>query len=221
MSTSNPTLQDSVEQLANRVAELEAIVEEQSDTIEQQQETIEEQADRIDELEETGKQERRRTAKVRGQLKSDVAEIEDRLDSSNPEGPHGEDTSADAHTRPETSLEQTTALPEEMVEEESANVQRAVFIARDVSDYTTSVPAGRAITSGELRRVLRAGTDCNGHSQTVDRVIQVLDDLGGEGTKVVERRNERRVVFTDDLCQRLGEITQQDTNHDVVIGQEV
>jgi len=38
---------------------------------------------------------------------------------------------------------------------------------------------------------------------------------------VVERRNERRVVFTDDLCRRLAEITQQDTNHGVVIGQEV
>lgn len=210
MSTSNPTLQDSVEQLANRVAELEATVEKQSDTIQQQQETIEEL-----------KEDRDRTNKQLAKNRQRISELEDRLDSSNPEGPQGEDTSADAHTRPETSLEQTTALPEEMVEEESANVQRAVFIARDVSDYTTSVPAGRAITSGELRRVLRAGTDCNGHSQTVDRVIQVLDDLGGEGTKVVERRNERRVVFTDDLCRRLAEITQQDTNHDVVIGQEV
>lgn len=147
-------------------------------------------------------------------------DVEDRLSTDEPYPSEGEEPPVDDCVTPQTPLEQTVGLPEDMVSNESANVQRAVFIASDVQDYTTSVPAGRAITSGELRRVLKAGTDCNGHSQTVDRVITVLDDLGGDDVKVVKRRGERRIVFDEELCHRLKELSQdeRDANHGVVSG---
>lgn len=156
-------------------------------------------------------------------LQSELDGVEERLSGHEPHTSDGEDTTPDGSVTPETPLEQTVGLPQELIDEESANVQRAVFVASDIEDYTTSVPAGRAITSSELRRVLKAGTDCNGHSQTVDRVIQVLDGMAQDSVKVVERRGERRVVFDESLCHRLKELSHGDSdgNHSVVIGETV
>jgi hypothetical protein len=88
----------------------------------------------------------------------------------------------------------------------TANQERARFVAKDVVEYTRSVPAGRAIKSSEIATVLRAGTDCKGRSQTVSRVIEFLNDLGGDGVEVVERRGERRVIFDDHAAHRLQEL---------------
>jgi uncharacterized coiled-coil protein SlyX len=195
-------LSDVEKHLLSRVEELEDVVEEQADTIE--------------ELE----QDRDRQAKELAENRQRIAELEDRLSDDDPHTSEGEDAHADGCVTPQTPLEQTVGLPDDMASNESANVQRAVFIASDVQDYTTSVPAGRAITSGELRRVLKAGTDCNGHSQTVDRVITVLDDMGQDAVKVVKRRGERRIVFDEELCHRLRELSQDErnANHGVVSG---
>jgi hypothetical protein len=106
-----------------------------------------------------------------------------------------------------TPLEDLVTLPDTVLDEERANTQRAVFVARDVSEYTKSVPAGRVVTSSELRTVLRAGTDSKGHRQTVSRVMNLLDDLGGDETKIVERRGTKRLVFTDEIVERLGRLT--------------
>jgi hypothetical protein len=40
----------------------------------------------------------------------------------------------------------------------------------------------------------------------VSRVIEFLNDLGGDGVEVVERRGERRVVFDEDAARRLQEL---------------
>lgn len=60
-----------------------------------------------------------------------------------------------------------------MIDQESANVRRAAFVVRGVMDYTISVPAGRAITSGELRRMVKAGTDA---SRGTARLLTVTSD---------------------------------------------
>ena len=140
---------------------------------------------------------------------------------SNPTG--GEESS---HTTPQTPLERTVSLPESMATSElTANQERARFVAKDVVEYTRSVPAGRAIKSSEIGTVLRAGTDCKGRSQTVSRVIEFLNDLGGDGVEVVERRGERRVVFDEDAAHRIQELGGPDpveggggSSHGVVTG---
>jgi uncharacterized coiled-coil protein SlyX len=237
------TTEGSTEEL---IEELVDVVNRQSKQIDELQATVEEQSARIDDLEDTATVEwdsadhkdlcvesTDGTVYPLGQSlaskpgETDVEEriddVEERLSSSQGMGTEEGNTYADDCVTPQTPLEQTVGLPQELVDGESANVQRAVFIARDVDDYTTSVPAGRAITSGELRRVLKAGTDCNGHSQTVDRVITVLDSMGQDDVKVIERRGERRIVFTEELCHRLKELSQdeREANHDVVMEQEV
>lgn len=188
------------------------------ETIEQQSETLEETTETIDGLE-AGREE---SAKDRAKIKQRVTSLEeagaDDSDSVNPTPQAGKTTIQ----KPETPLEQVSALPQDMIDEESANVQRAVFVAQGVRDYSRKVPAGRAIKSSELRKVLKAGTDCHGHTETVSRVMNILDDMGGEDIQLIERRGEKRIVFSETATNRLEELTQQKReNHGVVIEERV
>jgi DNA repair exonuclease SbcCD ATPase subunit len=209
------------DELVQIVADLADTVRQQDKRIEEQDKRIEEQDKRIDDLEDQLKEERATRAKESAQDRKRIHQVEqaveERLTSGKTMGPDKEEKAPEASTTPKTPLERTTAMPQEMIADETANVRRAVFVAADLDDYTTKVPAGRAIKSGELRRVLKAGTDARGHSQTVDRVISVLDDLGGDEVKIVDRRGERRVVFTEQIVERLKELTaEQEASHDVV-----
>jgi hypothetical protein len=104
----------------------------------------------------------------------------------------------------ETPLEDIVALPESVAETElSANQQRARFLARDVRDYTDKAPAGWCLTAGQVGTVLKAGLDITPHSETVRRVIQILEDLCDDAATVRKRRGEKRIVFDEDLVQRL------------------
>jgi hypothetical protein len=124
-----------------------------------------------------------------------------------PRGSGGENAPAPDHIAPTTPLERVAGLPEHLAESElTANVGRARFVARGVMEYSQSAPAGRVISSSDLRRVLVAGTDAKGHGQTVTRVLQALEELGGDGVTVVERRGERRVVFDEGTADRLARL---------------
>jgi hypothetical protein len=141
-------------------------------------------------------------------------ELKTDLEASNPT-PDAEETGSPDLYQPETPIEQVVTMPEEMaVDQLTANQERARFIATDVRDYAESVPAGWAITSTDLRRVLQA-YDQSGHTETVARVFDILDDLGGDDIKIVERRGTRRLIFTDELVDRLARIDQE--SHDVVM----
>lgn len=86
----------------------------------------------------------------------------------------------------------------------TANQQRARFIAKDAHEYTQQVPAGHAIKSSALRRVLAAGEDATIYTETVSRVIDFLDELGQEAVKIREsQQRERIVVFTDAFVKRV------------------
>jgi ABC-type transporter Mla subunit MlaD len=215
MSISNPSGNDSIDvstdnltavvsELADRVAELEQTVQDQQATIDEQAQQIEEQAQQIEELEQTVEQTSNNASGAHARINS----VEDEL----------EDTSPTSDPTPETGLEQLARLPEELIEDESANVQRSVALAEAWRDHASKAPVGFVLSSGELAKVLRAETDCRGHSQTASRVIDRLDQLGGDGVSVVERRGERRVAFEPELVGRLEELGESSTaaNHDVV-----
>lgn len=76
-------------------------------------------------------------------------------------------------------------------------------------------------TGGDIVTVLRAGTDCQGQTQTVGRVTNFLDDLGGDGVEVVRRRGIKRVVFDEETAHRLERFGESNpsngTNHGVVM----
>lgn len=213
---------DDNETIVTTEGSTEEIIEQLVDVVNQQSKQIEQLQDEL----EQEKDDRRSRAKKSAEDRQRLSDVEQRLDdvedSHEPYPSEGENTDTSPSITPESGLEQTVALPEGMVEQESANVQRAVFLARDVKDYTRDCPAGRVITSGDIGRVLRAGTDCQGRSQTVDRVMKILDDLGGDDIEIIERRGERRVIFTDELCHRLNELgTNPQTSNTVVTEGEV
>jgi Tfp pilus assembly protein FimV len=200
---STTDLIEAVTELSEQVSELES--------------TVQEQAETISDLEDQLRAEKEQRGQADAQVRSRVHDVEERVEDVEEHGSEdvkcgvqtSETTMQEPCTEPQTDLESMTTMPEPVLSEQTANVQRAVFVARDVSSYTTSCPAGRVVKSGELRRVLQAGTDCNGHTQTVARVMDLLDRTGGEDTTVVERRGERRLVFEQDLVDRLSALTRQ------------
>ncbi|WP_435099875.1 hypothetical protein [Halorubrum sp. N11] len=111
----------------------------------------------------------------------------------------------DPGPEPRTPLEDVIRIPEHLAAENlTANQRRARFVAKDIHEYTQRVPAGRAIKSSELRRVLTAGEDAQIYTQTVSRVVEFLDELGGEAVQVQEsKRGERVIVFTEAFVNRV------------------
>ncbi|MEZ3145628.1 hypothetical protein [Halobaculum sp. MBLA0143] len=97
-------------------------------------------------------------------------------------------------------------LPEPVAERGlTANVERARDVAADVIDYGRSVSAGYTVALSELRTVLTALNDGEGraYTETVGRVIEYLDELGGEDVQVKETVNgERTVVFSGGFVRR-------------------
>jgi TolA-binding protein len=227
----------SVAELANLVSDLSEKVEEQSERIDQLEKERDELQERVEELEAqptfeiADETDPIKSLRVEGtpigraiQSKPSECDVETRLDelkadleASNPT-PDGEKSGSKDLYQPETPLEQVVAMPEEMATDQlTANQERARFVATDVRDYAESVPAGWTISSTDLRRVLQA-YDESGHTETVARVFHILDDLGGDDIQVIERRGTKRVVFSDDLVDRLAMIDQ--SGHDVVMGAE-
>jgi hypothetical protein len=140
-------------------------------------------------------------------------ELKADLEASNPT-PDGDKSASKDLYQPETPIEQVVSMPEDMADSQlTANQDRARFVASDLTDYGQSVPAGWAISSSDLRRVLQA-YDSSGHTETVARVFDILDDLGDDHTKIVDRRGTKRIVFDSDLVDRLDKLDQSD--HDVV-----
>jgi chemotaxis regulatin CheY-phosphate phosphatase CheZ len=188
-----------------------------ADTVNALIEIVEDQQKRIDELEDRLDDEQTQRGKDDAELRGRITDAENRLDaveeddsdSSNPT-PNGE---KDSSTGTQTPLEQICSLPEEaVVSQLSANQRRARFVARDVEQYASKVPAGYSITSGEISTVLRAGTECDGRTQTVARVMDFLDRLGGDAVKIVKRRGTKRIVLDEEIVEKLEEIDEQRDN---------
>jgi hypothetical protein len=165
-------------------------------------EQVSDLTDRVSELEKENAQLREETARSDADIKARVHDLEQTVEDT-AGADDGSDTEQPSGPETETALGDLVTVPDTVLADQTKNTQRAVFVARDLEAYTTSVPAGRAITSGELRRVLQAGTDASGHQQTVARVLSLLDDLGESETEVVERRGSKRLVFTDAIVARL------------------
>jgi len=171
---------------------------------------------KVEELETELSQHREESAKERANTKKRVTELEEAED-----GDSGGDTPTPnggnpSIQEPETPLEEVVQLPEHLAEENlSRNQERARFVARDVHQYARSVPAGRALKSSELRRVLAASEDGSIHTETVSRVIDFLTELGKEEVNLRETQGgERVVVFTDEIVKRI--VAFHNTNHGVV-----
>lgn len=150
------------------------------------------------------------TAAERAELAGRVADLEDADDdAAEPDvgdAKGGSSTAETTRQQPQTPLGDCVTLPEAVAEQElTENVKRARDVASDVIDYGRSVPAGYAVTSSELRTVLTALDDGGGraYTETVRRVMDYLDELGGDDVTVKETRGgQRTVIFDDEFVRR-------------------
>lgn len=107
-----------------------------------------------------------------------------------------------------TPLETVVSLPEDVAARELRPTQkRARFLAKDLDDYGTRVPAGIRIDSRDARRVLSAAAENNQtiHRTQVRRVFGLLDDLGRDDVRIRTERGRTFMIITDKLVDRLAE----------------
>ncbi|REA00162.1 hypothetical protein DEQ92_20720 [Haloferax sp. Atlit-6N] len=193
----------SIEDLAARIDELEDRVDELEADTEQLEATVDAQAETI--------------ASQRGQLahyETRTQDLEAELDAATDHRKHlqqslyaveSEDTPNDEPNTQLSPLQQLIRLPSKALSNLTANQERARFIAKDISEYATNVPAGFALDSSTIRTVLHAKEGRTPHTQTVSRVMDFLDDLGKEGVKIVKRRGTKRVIFSEHVVSELAE----------------
>jgi len=186
----------------------EQLTEEVSQLVEQVGDNSNEINNNSDELSET----RRQQAEDRQRIHDVEQSVED-VDIDETPTPNTDTTSTH---EPVTSLEEVVTLSETIAEDSlTSNQQRSRFIAKNVEDYTRSVPAGRAIKSSEIRRVLSASEDTSVHTETVSRTMDFLDRLGDDDVSIKETQsNEKVVVFTDEIVDRI--VSLRSDNHTVV-----
>jgi DNA repair exonuclease SbcCD ATPase subunit len=207
----NRTLYTLIEELHMRVEDAKERAAAAEKRVEELEERVSEVEHENEELRELIATTRRDMATVRG----DVHDLQDESASTTglktPDQPDTPDK-----PEPETSLEQVIMMPDEMAESQlTQNQQRARDVASDVEQYADSVPAGRALSASVLRRVLSAHSGGDRiHGETLRRVREFLDRLGGDAVTIEETRGgETTVVFDESMVRR---IKSQAENHGVV-----
>ena len=200
---------DAGEEMADLVEETAHRSNKNADKIENNADQIEDNADEIEEVDES------HGANVEGcharisSVEDDVAEIDAKITDQ----PQGKEVGDNRSTAPETSLEHVVGLDEEIIEENlTVNQQRARHVATDPKHYGERTGQGWMLTSGDVSKVLRSGTDCEGRTQTVSRVMDFLDRLGDDEVEVVTRRGTRRVYFSEEIAERLTRINDDSDN---------
>jgi uncharacterized coiled-coil protein SlyX len=173
MSQSHPSRQDCtdvstdnltsiVEQLVDRVADLEQTVEEQQATIEELEQTVEEQQATIEELEQTVEQTSNNASGAHARINS----VEDRLEDVE-EGDITDETptpqaDTNASTEPLTPIERLSESGDstDVTTNVTASVRRAVTLFENLPDWGSSTPKGRVLKpSDRPKQLLEAATD--------------------------------------------------------------
>lgn len=175
-----------------------------------------------DELSEQREDSAKDRAKIKKRLTDAEKEIEEAVsEDGNVDTKGSKTTTHNPNCEPETALEDIVQLPSHVADESlSANQERSRFIAKDVHQYSRSAPAGKVIKSSELRKILAAAEEGTVHTQTVTRVLNMLDNLGEDDVEIKERGDgERVVVFTDKIVKRI--VAWQNSNNRVVAAEEV
>ena len=209
------------------------------ETVRDQQDRLETLDARVETLESELTAERETRAKEAAEDRKRLFDLETRVDETLDETTAEPEPTTDGQTAgveshagpttpqvqpPETALEDVIRIPEHLVASNlTANQRRARFVAKDIHEYTQRVPAGRAIKSSELRRILTASEDTTIYTQTVSRVIDFLDELGADAVNVREtKQGQRVIVFTEAFVERVQAYQHaQQASNTVVTGQGV
>lgn len=168
------------------------------------QETVEQQAERIDELETELAEHKDHTGRKFADVRARITETENQQAQSDSVNETPRDTGEETGSqKSQTPLERICALPEHLADRElTANQKRARFIARDIQDYAEKAPAGLVIDSRAIKRVLTAVEEKRPHTQTVARIMDFLDELGKQDIQQKKRRGKKLIVANSEAATR-------------------
>jgi hypothetical protein len=212
------------------VASVETHGSRMAEHVQQVESRNEQLSEHVQQLESELAEEQERSARERADVRSDVHDLKEAVEPDDGDGvdpisdgptPTGDGDGTNQQTQaPKTALGDCITLPETVADQElTANIKRARDVAADIVDYGRSVPAGYAITSSELRTVLTAIKDDDGrtYTETVGRVIEYLEDLGGDDVVVKQTMGgQRTVIFDDEFVRRTVAWRNQSVGNDVV-----
>jgi chromosome segregation ATPase len=202
---------DAGEEMAQLVQETAEQVEDNAEQVEDNADETEELHDRIDSVDE------QHGSNIEG-CHSRITTVEDEIDELEARKPREADSSVDEPQSVDgetTALERVCGLPEHVVEDNlTANQQRARSVARRIEEYGRKVPAGVAITSSRIKRVLTAQEDTTIHRQTVSRVADFLERFGDGAVQIKETKGGKTtVVFDEQLVDAVtGVVTEQEAS---------
>jgi len=199
------TVTDTLDDLgadSKQIEAIESVGNELQSEVDQLESKVDDNTDQIDQ------EQQRRSAEVEGchnritRVSNEIEAVEADSEETNP-------TPDDGKTPIQTPLERVCQLDESTANSElTSNQRRARFLSMDVTDYARKVPAGYAIRSSEIRRVLSAGESATIYSQTVSRVMDFLEKLGNDDVSIKQTQSgERTVVFSERIVDRLDQIT--------------
>ena len=198
-------------------------IKQRLDDLEEENERL---RDRVDDLEKGTEKAENQSVGAHERINS----LKERLAELDTPTPEGGKTTVQNH---DTILEEICAWSNDVAEAElTPNQKRARHIALHLDDYARSTPKGRIIQTKDLRTVLQARFETS-HSETVSRVREFLDDLGGDFVEVKEPRTAgfspdkkgekkakgKMIVVDEQLARNLSKISHQQ-DHDVVTGAE-
>jgi len=193
---------------SEQIEAIESVGNELQSQVDQLESKVEDNTDQIDQ------EQQRRSAEVEG-CHSRITRVSNEIEAVEADSEETNPTPDDGKTTIQTPLERVCQLDESTANSElTSNQRRARFLSMDVTDYARKVPAGYAIRSSEIRRVLAAGESATIYSQTVSRVMDFLEKLGNDDVSIkTTQSGERTVVFSEEIVERLGQITNDVTDN--------
>lgn len=198
------------------IEEQQATIEEQQATIDTQQATIEEQDARIDGVEEE-------LASYRADNEHDKAEIRSTLTDADEQSTVNLNVIDTLNTKVKeitgelkrvtggrSSLEQIVRLPDAIATESlTKNQLRSRAIAAEITSVRSkmALQGRKLIDSQAIREKLREKYG-KAHYQTVSRVMDFLNEMGGEQVRLKQGEKRKKLVFDPELIDQLEQTEQ-------------
>lgn len=199
---------EKINALVEIVSEQQKLIEELQDENRDQQDRIDQLEDQVDDLQEEQSSNFEYHSKERADIHKRLSEVEESVSDDVTPTPEGEKTTLhNTIQEPQTAAEDLVgSIPSHAAEDHlKPTEQRCHFLLSDLVDYSTSVPAGRMMTSSDIKTILNAREENQIYSPQVSRVIEMLKTVGDGEIVVKDGRDDRgrRIVVKDDLAQRL------------------
>ncbi len=214
-----------IHETRDRVTELEETVSEQQDTLAEQQETIDEQATTIEEQDERIDALEEELASYRTENERDKADIRSTVTDADEQSSVNLNVIDKLNTKMKeitgelkrvnggrSSLEQIVRLPDAIATEAlSKNQLRSRAIVSEIKSVKskTAMKGRKVIDSRAIRDKLRE-TYSKAHHQTVSRVMEFIEEMGGNDVRLKQGKKRKKLVFEPELIEQLDRAEQLD-----------